>query len=437
MAAARLSERTPGQTTQAAHAAYFHRLLAQLSSATSAGERTALKTIDVEFENCRRAWAWSIEHGPVETVKRSSGTLLDYCDFRGRFEDGLTLLRQAAKSPLAQADAQLHALLLSRVAHLEYRLNRFAEAESTAQRSLDQTRRSHDHATKRQALNVLATCALQLGRLDDARRYFKQALDATAPDDHAHGTAVLLDHLALVEKRLGHYDEALRLSLQSLMQHRQLEDSAGEALCLNNLASLSVVRQEYEAASEYLQLGLAICERDGLVTTQGFIFCNLMDVAIKTGDLAAARKHAERALEVATATSNSVLVSWIRTNTATLALRQGDIEAARANLAKGLTLALRLGTPPLKFDAVLCFSEILQAQGEAVCARRLLAYAADHPTASGLARDQLRKRLSSLPAGTEGDHPWPGLELDELLHRVVVESSLGHAPLIATLRAPP
>ncbi len=102
-----------------------------------------------------------------------------------------------------------------------------------------------------------------------------------------------------------------------------------------------------------------------------------------------------------------------------------------------MTLALALGTPPLKFDALMCFSEILQAQGEAACARRLLAYAADHPTANGLARDQLRTRLGNLPAGTGEYLPWPGLELEELLHRVVVESSLGYAPLIATLRPSP
>ena len=146
---------------------------------------------------------------------------------------------------------------------------------------------------------MVATCALQLGRLDDARRYFKQALDSESPEDHAHRTAVTLDHLALVEKRSGNYAEALRLSLQSLVQHRQLGDSAGEALCLNNLGSLCIARHEYEAAATYLQQGLAICERDGIVSTRGLIFCNLMDLAMRTGDIAAAQAHAERALEVA------------------------------------------------------------------------------------------------------------------------------------------
>ena len=63
LAAARLDDGPAHATTQAAHAAYFHRLLAQLQSKAAAGERTALQTIDVEFENCRRAWAWSIKHG--------------------------------------------------------------------------------------------------------------------------------------------------------------------------------------------------------------------------------------------------------------------------------------------------------------------------------------------------------------------------------------
>ena len=434
LAAARLNESPAHEPTQAAHAAYFHQLLAQLQSKAAAGERMALHTIDLEFENCRRAWAWSIKHGQVDALKRSSATLLEHFDYRGRFEEGLAFLRTAIESPPVQADAKLRSLLLARISHLEYRLNRFADAESTARQALEATRRSRDYATRRQALNVVATCALQLGRLDDARRYFKQALDSESPEDQAHRTAVTLDHLALVEKRLGNYAEALRLSLQSLMQHRQLGDSGGEALCLNNLGSLCLARHEHDAASTYLQQSLAICERDGIISTRGFIFCNLMDLAMRTGDLAAAQTHAERALEVAKATSNRVLVSWVTTNLASVALRRGDIEAARSVLADGLSIALALGTPSLKFDAVSCFAEVLQAQGEVSCARRVLAYVAAHPTANGLVRDQFLRRLSELPASASAESAWPELELDELLHRIVVESKIAHAPLIATLR---
>ncbi len=50
-------------------------------------------------------------------------------------------------------------------------------------------------------------------------------------------------------------------------------------------------------------------------------------------------------------------------------------------------------------------------------------------------RDSIRRRLEKLPAATDSAEPdWPGLELDDLLNRIVVESNIAHAPLIATLR---
>ena len=437
LSAARLGDGPELAATQKAHAAYFHRLLAQLKSAAAAGERAAVQTIDVDFENCRRAWIWSIENNQTDALMRSYATLLDYCDHRGRFEEGLALFRAAIEAPPAQADSRLQALLLSKVAHLEYRLARYADAQASASAALAATRHSRDRAAKTQALTVLATCALQLGRLEEARRYFKQSLDVASHEDKAHSAAVTLDHLALVEKRLGNYAEALRLSSQSLVEHRRLGDRAGEALCLNNLGALSLVTREYEAAGSYLRQSLAICERDGIVSHRAFIFSNLAEIAMRTGDAAAAETHAERAFEVANATGNRGVVSWAKFMVAALAARRGALDAARSALADGLGVVLAIGVPSLKFDAVNCFAEILAAQGEASCARQVLAYAADHPLASQLVRDELRTRLDTFPASASAEPVWPGMELDDLLHRIVVESKIGYAPLVAKLRGAP
>ena len=73
LAAARLGDGPVQAATRAAHAAYFHRLLAQLRPLAEAGDRVALQTIDVEFENCRRAWAWSIVQAQADALRRSSG----------------------------------------------------------------------------------------------------------------------------------------------------------------------------------------------------------------------------------------------------------------------------------------------------------------------------------------------------------------------------
>jgi hypothetical protein len=119
---------------------------------------------------------------------------------------------------------------------------------------------------------------------------------------------------------------------------------------------------------------------------------------------------------------------------ARVALRQGDLTAARTRLADGLGLATTLGAPTLKFVAVLCFAELLEAQGELSNAHRVLAFAADHSTATPTVRDQIRSRMAQLPAAPGPQAGWPAIELDELVHRIVVEASLAHAPLIAALR---
>ena len=192
------------RATQAAHAAYFHRLLAQLQSPVGSGrargaadDRCRVRELPARVGLVDRA------RRRLDALKRSSATLLDYCRLTAVASKRAGVAAQSDRIAELQADAELASLLLSRRAHLEYRLNRFADAEATATRALEATRRSRDYATKKQALNVARDVCVATGPVGDARRYFKQALESASPEDHAHWTAVTLDHLALVEKRLG------------------------------------------------------------------------------------------------------------------------------------------------------------------------------------------------------------------------------------------
>jgi tetratricopeptide (TPR) repeat protein len=285
-------------------------------------------------------------------------------------------------------------------------------------------------------LNVLATCALRGGRLAEARDHFQKALDVSTGEAHANTLAATLDHLALVEKGLGHYDEALRLGLQALAQHRRRGAVAAEALCLSNLGSLHLARREHAAAAEYLKEALAICEREGIVGTLQYVLSNLTEVTLHLGDLAAAEKHARRTLDTALATDHRALVGSARFNLARLALRRGDLDAARAALAAGVDTVLPIGIPILKFDALACFAEILQGQGERACARQILAYATRHPAATPGVRAELQRLLDEAPAGDVADGPAPVIELDDLLRRIAAESSRAWAPLLGALRSP-
>ena len=95
--------------------------------------------------------------------------------------------------------------------------------------------------------------------------------------------------------------------------------------------------------------------------------------------------------------------------------------------------ATALGRPSLLLAGACAFAEILAAQGETACARRVLAFAAEHPSMGASERDQARRQLAAFPGGPLP--AWPGIELAELTQRIVAESGAGHAPLISTLAA--
>jgi predicted ATPase/DNA-binding SARP family transcriptional activator len=433
LAATRLVALPTEADTEAAHAEYFHRMLGQMAHTVTLGDRSALEYIDHEFENVRRAWQWSIAQGSIAGLSLSHRALLEYCDHRGRFEEGLALLRMAAQSSAVQQDAELHALLLSKVSHLEYRLDRYAEAESTAARALAATRRGRDRGARVQALNVLGTCAFRLGRLADARRYFKLALASVSPEWQANSTASTIDHLALIEKNLGHYDESLRLALQSLAQYRLLGDRAEEALCLNNLGSLQLLTGDEASAGAHLREGLAICESDGLHATRAFILTNLVELAMRAGNLDGAVAYAERAIQVSTATGNRAVTAWAQIKAARVLTRRAELGRARAMLADAVAKVMAVGLPSLKIDSLAMLAELLAAQGEQDCARAVLDFTVTHPATTPAARKEALIHLSGVSASDRKAPPWSGLELDDVLQRIVAEHELAYAPLIASL----
>jgi predicted ATPase/DNA-binding SARP family transcriptional activator len=413
------------------HALYFHRLLAQLKRPVEAGDRDALRLMDTESENCRAALRWSAAHGAIDAVSKSAATLLHFCDHRGGFEETLSLLRATLASPAANADRKILAVLSAAEAHLLYRLDRYADAEATATRALAGT---DDHDPRLQALKVLGGCNLRLGRYPEAKHFFEQALKVAPAGIDPNNAAAMLDNLALVEKFSGNWQEALRLSLESLAEHRRLRDVAGEALCLNNLGALYLEMEDFDAAGAQLREGLGLCERHGLATSRGLILANLTDVALNAGDYDGAERYAQSALEVAEAAGNRAVVSWIKLHFVRFALHHADLDAARAALSDSLAIAIALGRPTLTLAGVSSFADLLAAQGESEGARMVLAFAAGHPLMHPGDRKRLAEKLAAERAKRGQEPPWPGIELEELAHRIVVESHTAHRALIAGLR---
>ncbi len=433
LAALKLQALDASSATHDRHARHFHGWLLQLEPAAARGRREALKAIDDDFENARRAWLHSIARQDAAALLRVLPAWRHYFEHRARFEDGLALWRAAADSELAAADALLRARVLAQAALMEMRLARYADAQVTAGTAIDAAEAPADRDARYQALAVQAGCAHYAGRSADAREIYLRALDLARARENVSDIASTLDNLALCEKRLGHYDEALGLTLEALAEHRRHGDDARLAVCLNNLGSLYTFLDEDAAAREHLLEAQALCERHGLVSTRAFALANLGDLALKAGDIDDARSFGEQGLEGADAAGLRSLVAWFKVHLARVAVRQAALDDARTWLADAAALALSLGAQAIKPLVLNALAELLDAQGQPRAARRVLGFAAAEPTLSAPDRDELMAAFTRHRPPDTPDPPWPGWSLTELMQRIVAEAPLAHAPLIAAL----
>ncbi|QJR16155.1 ATP-binding protein [Usitatibacter palustris] len=432
LAGARITPEDAAQTARS-HARYFHRLFSQLRRAIDDGDRDALAFADAEFENFRAAWCWAAEHEPT-LLCATTMPFLYYVDHRRRSAEGHALLRDALDFVAAGGDSEITALLLSAFAQLEYRLDRYLDGEATAREALALTHPERDHEARLQCYKTLGVCYLALARYPEAREYLTLALKQSPASIDPRTAAAMLDNLSIVEKETGNHDEALRLALQSLDLHRRIGDQSGVALVLSNLGSKYLARQEWDTANVYLREALALCDRHGFVGTRAYILANMAEVAVGRGDADASDAPIREGLEVARATGNRALVGYLKVFAAIAALLRSDAATARMNLAEALAEGLAIGRRSLQIECVVCFGEVLLSQGEPACALAVLDLAAGDPLTNALQHEEIGRKTNRARAAS-GDECAPhGLTFEELVHRIVAESPIAHAPLIATLR---
>lgn len=426
------------RTIAAAHSRHYLRNLAAAREALGLAERAAMLETELEFENLRAAWRWAAAEGPGAELRRAAPALMAFCDHRGRWEEGVRLLREALQGPVAASSAsdgdgaRLASTLGATAAHLEHRLDRYAEAEALARQALGLAQRGRDTAAELQCTKVLAATCLRLSRLVQAQHWYERTLALAEDLADARSVAGTLDNLSLLERLLGHHDKALDLSRRALLQHRALADSAGEALCLNNQGVLHVQRGDLEAAQEALLAARQLCERHGLPTTRSLVEVNLADLARKRGDFEAMARHAESALELSRNYAQRANTAVAHQLLMFAALQRNDVAQARRELAAALEIALAVGRPALKVNGIYLFAELLAAQGEHDCAVRVMDFALSHPILEG--GDREAGEASIRRWGGRRGTPWSGPELDPLVQRIVLEAELAYRPLLTELR---
>ena len=437
-AAERLEAGGERAAAEQAHAEYFQRLIDQLRHGLARGQRDALRQIDVEFDNCRVAWRRAVALGRFRALAAYAPALRDFCDNKGRYVDGLTLLNEALGARPHGADASHEALLLSAAAHMLYRLDRYGEAEAETRRALAAVGRaaasSAVRETRLQCLKTLGVCALMQGRNHEARGHLQQVLEMAQADGDLRTAAGMLDNLSLIEKDAGRFDTARGMSTQALLQYRRLDDAAGVALCLNNLGSLAMIQHEPDAAAAHFNEGLQVCEHHGLQGTRCYLLANLADLAVAHGRFDEAEGTARRALVATRELGNRGVEVWLLQVLTGLALGRGQLAEARASLGAALDAALQVKHPGLLLEGVILFAEILHAMGEPQAARRTLELTLAQASVPAALSARANERLQAWSDDSAALPPWNAPPLEDLVRRVVLEAEREYAQLIETLK---
>lgn len=419
----------------AAHARYFLGTMARCRVATLDGDRETLRELDVDFDNCRAAWQAAAAAGEAGLLARASSTLTDYANHRGRHGEGLALFEEALAAPGIGRHDGARAMLHNGAAHLYYRLDRYAEAESAAGQALALADAHDDLDGRLFALNTLASCAMQRGRLDDAARLYREHLRLAPPEADPHRAARTLNNLAMVAKLAGQFEESMSLHGQALVLHQRYADAAAEGICLHCMGLLHLSLGQPEAARARLDAALALCDRHGFAWLRPIVLGALVDHARAAADFTAAERHATEAMAGAEALGLRGLMCGLKLDFVQIALHQRRAADARAALVDAAGLALAIDRPILQLQAACGFADLLAATGAADAACGALALAVAHPLATAPERDTLRRRAAAWQRGAALPPPPPTPDFDALVRRIVSEAGIDHAVLTAELRA--
>ena len=95
-------------------------------------------------------------------------------------------------------------------------------------------------------------------------------------------------------------------------------------------------------------------------------------------------------------------------------------------------MAIAIGRTALIVQGVRLLAELLAAQGAPEVAARVMGFVLQQPDLIGAEREEAEAQMRGWGAEPTNAE-WSGPPLDDLAHRIVSESDLAYAPLIAAL----
>ncbi len=258
-----------------------------------------------------------------------------------------------------------------------------------------------------QAMRVLATALIEMGRHEEAEQVAERmlALAEKEGDDRARGTGLVT--LSNVARWRGDLDANVRL----LLARQELAERTGDMnaliTVLNNLGNAYTDRGDLPLALQTFQECLARCEECNDVAARPFPLLNLGITHGRLGDLDRAEQYIALSLTAMESGGDRRIEAEAWLWRGRVARERHDVPLSFAHLARGYAVARAAGRVLSVLGVASELAITLDVQGQLAAAAALLVAARDHPAQYEGERaevqtllDQLLPRLSEVERAT-------------------------------------
>ncbi len=389
--------------TRELHSSYYAALLEQWGKKIASPRQVdTLTEMDFEIDNVRLAWSWMVTHRQITNIAKSLHSLWRFHDIRGRFQDGLALMKQAVnmlqsldKTKAAQDAERLVVLgrALAEQGYFAAYLGRYEEARESLQHSLTLLRAHEDRAALAHTLAVLGYMKTRLGEFEEARKHTEESLALyRALGDHDRMLYCLVT-LSYIHLSQGAYQKAYQLSSEGLAISREiLGDPLATEHCLLSLsAAASYLGRHTEArrwAEESLQISKVLNHRSGI----GETLKSLGLISHKLGETERAEALLRESVSQFREIGDRTLIADALVDLGVVTRDSGAESEAKQYFLEALRTAIETQTNHTALQALIEIAVIEMKQGNTELALEWVTHCLQLPSA----KQELKARAESL-----------------------------------------
>lgn len=278
------------------HADAYREFAAEAAhSLTTSGQVRWFDSLEIELDNLRGALGWYISRGAAVPAQHLSASLWRFWTVRGHLNEGSEWLGRALTLPSDDDDLATRARAHNGAGCIRYYMGDYGEAQFHFEANLALSRRTRHNQGVVDALNNLATVAMERGQFDSARVRYEECLPLQLELGDEERIASIYYNLGSLHHGKGDLDAAAPLFELSLEHAIRAGDERVRADAIVVIGDLKLSLGQYEEAEALHRDGLAIyCEIEDSIGCADALL-GLGTIGLYTGDYTTARAHAMRA----------------------------------------------------------------------------------------------------------------------------------------------